>query len=113
MSKSVIAVLVCTFCALAAATVWVPVEWAQPRAVATFGSGAVFVSGEDPRYMTLFDLFDSRVPPRYADYDDQAVAWASPWRIRWLRLVLTLGVILALGGLLALFFRTRAARGAA
>ena len=88
MNRRVTIVLVCTFLALVAATLWVPIE-----------GEFVFVSASTWMF----------------PYEGRQWAWClSSWAgIRWGLYGLQLGLPVLCGGLLALFFRTRAARGAA
>ena len=119
MNKRVAIILVCTFLALVAATAWVPVE---PRTFTRYSDGPVNpargwtpITGHlAPTYQ--FDwawhvgvdactcqasAFRDFVPGDYP-FGDATIRW--PW------LAVEVLLIVSLGGLLALFFRTRAAR---
>ena len=89
MNRRVALVLGCTFGALVAATVWVPVEYD-------------FVTFESPQ--------SAGTLPGWC------WAWRfgalRPTRIVWLPYLAQIAAPIVFGGLLALFFRTRAARAA-
>ena len=128
MSKRGVAVLVCTFLALVAATVWVPVV---PRITLSLSPGPQAWGLRDPAIMWLPapSVEWERIDLVMQGHDPSAVyrdgMWVAPppiagglykkgaAELRWGALALTHSVLVAIGGLLALLLRTRAARGAA
>ena len=126
VNKRVIAILVATLLALIAATVWVPtrIQWVPHRNV---GRGHPSVPSSGPFYVearpvlyrwiwkTEFGDPDDRAPID-VDYTEEDSAEWGAWEEPFLdleRFALTHALILAAGGLVALFLRTRAARATA
>ena len=113
MNRRVVIVVGFTFCALVAATVWVPTD--SVRSVVTRQQGPVVRSGRfEGRFGGSSTLTFSEEHSWVWQVGESASGGESTIRtLRWRALVLELLVIIALGGVLALFLRTRALRAAA
>lgn len=101
VNKRVALVLGLTFCALVAATVVPPCLSRVPTVTHTQSPTVHW------RWVSQVDLSYSSDPSPPGQRDN--IKW---YELHHLVLAIEYGVILALGGLLALFFRTRAARAA-
>jgi hypothetical protein len=111
VNNRVVATLVGTFLALLVATVWVP---ARPAGIFSYPSDELWPS--DTRYCLVWQVTDPGVPMGEnlfwlggTDLPDprDPVRW--PGELHWPPLVVELVLVLAGGGVLALYFRTRRA----
>ena len=111
--------MACTFLALVAATVWVPIH-PRPTYIWIGGDvsgGEIGIAPAPPFEFERIDLVldaTKHGPDDVPDYalSGDTIRMKHP-RTHWLMLGIEIGLILAFGGLLALFLRTRAARAAA
>ena len=112
MNRRVVVVLACTLLAMVAASLWVPVESAVAPLPITLPSPGRYVPGSASRtYQTT--LPDRYVPIWRLSNPRPALGWhpgLPAYRMRWGQLTLNLGLIAAIGGLLALVLHLRARR---